>query len=241
MFRMNGWRLAAAAAGILSVLLLTLAWIPFPASLIIAGIACACAYYLFKANQADQAAQEQTRIIRMINHQRHDWMNELQVLFGYTKLKKYEILPDYMDKIRTNALHDSYLCKLGNPALIVYLLEHRLTPGECSVELELEQEIDLRKLALDEYSLYRLVSGLIDRIIASAAPSQDERNVVSLGFDEDGSELMIDVVYQGEADWQQLQSTVAVFLHKQKPGITVREQLYGEGQAVIALSLPFRG
>jgi stage 0 sporulation protein B (sporulation initiation phosphotransferase) len=240
MMRRFGWQALAGFAGLLAWIVLVAVRLPFPARSVLAVITAACAWYIFKAYRKEKEVQERDRLIRLLNHHRHDWMNELQVLFGYTRLKKFDILPDYMDKIRTSALHDSLLCKLGNPPLIVYLLEQRITGGACEVEVELETEIDLRKLALDEDTVYKLIKGVMDLLAGHAAPSPGEHSVVSLGFDGAEGELLVDFVYQGEADWDKLKSAITAFLGRYGERIGIREEEYGEGRAVIALALPFR-
>lgn len=240
MLRRFNWQTIAGLAGGLAWIALIVAGLTLPVRAILAVGAAACAWYVFKSYRKNRETQENERVIRLLNHHRHDWMNELQVLFGYTRLKKYEILPDYMDKIRTAALHDSLLCKLGNPPLIVYLLERRIAGGPCQVEVELETEIDLRKLAMEEEAVYRLVSGAIGIMVGHACPPQGEHSVVSLGFDEDEEGILVDFVYQGEADWTKLQSDLADHLGGKGRKFEVREEEYGEGRAVLALALPFR-
>lgn len=234
-----GWRAATGVAGVLAWIALTAVQLPFPARGALGIIAAACAWYNFRIYRKHRETQEKERIIRLINHHRHDWMNQLQILFGYTRLKKHDILLDYMDKIRTSAQYDSLLSKLGNPSLIVYLLERRMTGGDCQVEVELESEVDLRRLAMEEEQVYRLVSGVMDRIIGHASPLQGECGVISLGFDEAEDGLVVDYVYQGNADWDGLKIDVGAFLQKWEAKLKHKEEEYGEGRAVIALTLPF--
>jgi stage 0 sporulation protein B (sporulation initiation phosphotransferase) len=239
MVRRLGMR-AAGSAGIVAGIVLVVVRLPFPARAVLAVIAAACAWYIFKTYRKEKEGQENERIIRLLNHHRHDWMNELQVLFGYTRLKKYDILPDYMDKIRTAALHDSLLCKLGNPPLIEYLLESRITSGKCAFEVELETEVDLRKLAMGEAETYRLIRGIADLLQGHACPPQGEHSHLSLGFDGDEDGVLADFVYQGETDVKRLRADMSAYLGKYGSRIEIREEEYGEDRSVIALALPFR-
>ncbi|MDF2927294.1 MAG: hypothetical protein K0R57_6208 [Paenibacillaceae bacterium] len=240
MMRRFGLRAAAGLAGILAWIVLAVAWFPFPVSLILAVTASACVYYVVKSDRAEREARARERMIGLVNHYRHDWMNDLQIVFGYIQLRKYDILPDYMDKIKTSALHESYLCKLGNPPLIVYLLERRVSAVSVPVVLELDKEVDLRRVDMDEQALFRLVSGVIERICRHAVHASGEQGLLSLGFDEDGEVLLADFLYRGEGDWAALREEMTVFLGKYKQGFEIREQEYGEEQAVVALALPFR-
>lgn len=234
-----GWRIAAVAAGALAGAALVVWPMPLLARAALAAVAAGCAWFAGASALNKQKVRERESILRLLTHYRHDWMNELQVLFGYTRLKKYDILPEYMDKIRSSALQDSFICKLGNTALAVYLLEQRVSGGQCRLEVELETEIDLRKAAMSERNVYRLIKGVAEHLFRHASPTEGEPAVLSLGFDEEEAEILVDFVFQGEADWTELRSRLPVFLQQYKNKLSIREEEYGEGRAVIALALPF--
>lgn len=234
-----GWRAAAGAASVLALAALVIWPMPLLARVALAVIAGGSAWILGAVTLNGRKVQERETILRLLTHYRHDWMNELQVLFGYTRLKKYDILPEYMDKIRMSALQDSLICKLGNPALAVYLMERRVSGGNCRVEVELEKEMNLQKLAMSERDVFRLVEGVSERLIRHSSPAQGEPALLSLGFDEEESEVLVDFVFRGEADWERLRAAVSDFLQKYKDKLSIREEEYGEDQAVIALALPF--
>ncbi|MDP4095653.1 Spo0B domain-containing protein [Paenibacillus sp. P96] len=55
-----------------------------------------------------------------LNHHRHDWMNDLQVLYGYIRMGKYDKSAECVERIKERAAQDSKLSKLGIPALIFF-------------------------------------------------------------------------------------------------------------------------
>jgi stage 0 sporulation protein B (sporulation initiation phosphotransferase) len=234
------YRAAAALLGLLAWGALTFVSFALLYRIGLALAAALCFWFYVMAGRKEKESEEHHHLIRMLNHHRHDWMNELQVLFGYVRLKKYDNLPDYMDKIKTKALHDSYLSKLGNAPLIVYLLDRRIEGGSCHVEVELEKEIDLRQLRMEAGAVYKLIRGIADRMTTYARTVPGEPHELSIGFDEDDGELLVDFVYQGDADWEGLRSDIRAFLGKHQGKLEVREEEYGEEQAVVALALPFR-
>lgn len=235
-----GMRRAAMWVGMAAWAGLTLVSFPLIVRLVLGLAGAACAWFAVRDVQREGNAGWRERMIRILGHHRHDWMNELQVLYGYARLKRYDNLPDYMDKIRTTALHESYLCKLGNPELIVYLLEKRIEGGSCTVEVELEKEVDLRRLAMEGGEVYALIRGIAEQMHRCAAQDSGEPGVLSIGFDEDEGELLVDFVYQGEGDWTGMERGIRTFLSGRRNGIQVREEQFGEEQAVVALALPFR-
>jgi stage 0 sporulation protein B (sporulation initiation phosphotransferase) len=235
-----GMRTAAGVVGVSAWAGQALFSLPLPVRLVLALTAAACVWLWIRSSRMASDARWRERMIRMLGHHRHDWMNELQVLFGYARLKRYDNLPDYMDKIKTTALHDSYLSKLGIPELVVYLLEERIQGGVCSFEVELEKEIDLRRLEMDGRDVYKLISGITELMKRHASPDQGEPGDLSIGFDEDEGELLVDFVYQGAADWKRMELAFKLAVNGRKRGFEVREEEFGEDRAVVALALPFR-
>lgn len=238
MVRRLGWYSAVGIVGILAWIMLVVMQWPLQVRMVLATTAAASVWVIWKIMFKQRETQSRDRTIRLLNHYRHDWMNELQVLFGYLRLGKYDVLSEYMNKIKASAIQDSLLSKLGNTSLIMYLLEHRISASGCLVELELETEIDLSRLDLDGDKVYRIVRGVIERMVRYGS-CYDEPGVVSLGFDIDNKELLVDFVYQGQADWISLQEEITVFLNNNKDNIMIREEEYEGGRAVVALALPF--
>ncbi|WJH32551.1 Spo0B domain-containing protein [Paenibacillus sp. CC-CFT747] len=107
-------------------------------------------------------AAENNRLIKAMNEYRHDWMNDFQVLFGYIRLKKYDKLLDYMDKINADAYRESYVSKLGLPSLIVYFYSYRTDKKAMELEIEIEREIVLTKLPLDSEKAGELIRRTVE-------------------------------------------------------------------------------
>ncbi|UUZ84411.1 Spo0B domain-containing protein [Paenibacillus sp. P26] len=86
------------------------------------------------------------RVLRLFNHYRHDWMNDIQILFGYVKLKKYDKLLDLMEKINEKVRQESYISKLGLPSLIVRLLSFQAEVKEPQLVLRMDEEIRMQDM-----------------------------------------------------------------------------------------------
>lgn len=187
------------------------------------------------------SADSNRQIVGLLNRHRHDWMNDLQVLFGYVQLKKFDKLPDQMDKIRAKALFDGYLSKLGIPELVVYLFAFRAGAKAPALEVDLEQELDLRELQMSGYAVYKLIRGIIERFADGASGAlEEETGTLSIGFDREEEELLLDFIYRGAADTAVLREELRKFLRKFADSFEIREEEYGEDKAVLALALPFR-
>lgn len=93
-----------------------------------------------------QAANQQA--VELMNHKRHDWMNDLQLLYGYVRMNKTEQLPPYVERLKQQAMDESRIAKLGYPELVLYLMQQKLTGGTMPLEVDVQEMIDLTKLEM---------------------------------------------------------------------------------------------
>ena len=56
----------------------------------------------------------------MLNHHRHDWMNELQILYGYIQLGKLDKTVGSVERIKDRMATESRISKLGIPSLVLF-------------------------------------------------------------------------------------------------------------------------
>ncbi|CEH28254.1 Spo0B domain-containing protein [Aneurinibacillus migulanus] len=87
-------------------------------------------------------------IIEVMNHQRHDWLNHIQVLLGYLKLEKYEMCEEYIRKITADANRDTLVSRLEYPPLVAYLLSFNALHNNVRIEVEIPAPFSL--LTLEE-------------------------------------------------------------------------------------------
>ena len=181
----------------------------------------------------------ETVLIRLISHYRHDWMNELQVLFGYVRLRKYDKLDFFVDKIRNKTLQDSYISKLGIPSLIAFLLMFRLKEMVFELELDLEQGLNLAELPISSEKLSGLVCHTILLFHTHATPPLEEANELSLQFVHEEEGLLVDLVYRGCCEINKLQKAMELLIKSYPAGFVAIEQSYNEDGAEMTLRLPY--
>ena len=89
------------------------------------GCRCVCLWSLACPEIGGAQAQaiirnvEQTAI-QMLNHHRHDWMNELQILYGYIQLGKLDKTVGSVERIKDRMATESRISKLGIPSLVLF-------------------------------------------------------------------------------------------------------------------------
>lgn len=195
--------------------------------------------YSIKEEQKQREAVNQRQIIELMGQYRHDWMNDLQLLFGYVSLKKYDKLDDCMVKIRTKALQESSIAKLGIPSLVAFFISFRLYYNALALELEMEEDINLASLPLDHEKVSRLVQMTVKLIHAQATPSYGDPNILSIQFDLESEALLFDLIYQGGYDEMALQEGIEGITSAFTEHFATIDEEYTENQAVITIRLPF--
>ncbi|WP_159881166.1 Spo0B domain-containing protein [Paenibacillus puerhi] len=146
---------------------------------------------------AGLASEQDLRTLRLFNHYRHDWMNDIQVLMGYVQLKKYDKLPGMMEKIKDKVQQESLISKLGIPSLILFILAFQAEVKELRLEIRMNEEIRLDELPGrgDVASgIQRLLEGF--RAEAASSPYSDD-NRLELVWTKGDRILRLDIGYTG--------------------------------------------
>lgn len=138
------------------------------------------------------------QILQAISLQRHEWMNDIQLLFGYVQMKKWDKLKDHVEWIKEKAAQESKLFKLGVPHLIVYLYTFEAASGTMKLEVELEQEIHLDELDLDVAPVAASILKVVDLFARSSSAGSDNCMTLII-YSEDGS-LFVQFEFTGNYD-----------------------------------------
>jgi hypothetical protein len=187
-------------------------------------------------------AEFEEQLIRLLNRYRHDWMNDIQVLFGYIQLKKYDNLPDYVDKIRHKIGQESYIARLGVTPLVAYLFAFREQTDKLQLEVEMEDEIRLDKLPLDKDEAARLIVDVIELMTSHVSRDEetDEPNTLSLELAVEEDYLLIDCVYRGGYAPANAKIAFDRNILAVDRGIRLLHADFAQGEASFAIGLPFQ-
>jgi stage 0 sporulation protein B (sporulation initiation phosphotransferase) len=196
-------------------------------------------FFSIKIEQKHWQLANQRQMIDLISHYRHDWMNDIQLLFGYISLKKYDKLDDCMDKIRTKVLQESCTAKLGIPSLVAFFISFRLYYHALTLELEMEQDINLASLPIEHEKVSRFVQRTIQLFNAHAEPSDEISNELSVQFDLESDALLFDLIYQGGCNEKALQQGIKAMMDSVTARFATIEEEYTVNKAVLTIRLPF--
>lgn len=140
----------------------------------------------------------QTSAIRTLSHHRHDWMNELQILYGYLRLNKPDKAVHVVDRIRTKMEQDSRISQIGDPELATFLLSFRTVCDTMRLDVDVQDGLFLDRMPYASEKLSKSIIGLINVFRFRAASPTTGENVLNLTLSHNGGELTIVFEYEGE-------------------------------------------
>ncbi|WP_233146906.1 Spo0B domain-containing protein [Paenibacillus selenitireducens] len=150
---------------------------------------------------------EQLKAIRILNHHRHDWMNDLQIISGYIQLKKHDKLVNSVERIRDRMFAESKIAKLGIPSLVMFFQSFRTVCNEIQLDINIVDELNLAELplAIPLETLSAQVQDMVWTYVEHAEQGLGEPQVLYIAFENYQQELCVRFHYEGEirsdSDW----------------------------------------
>lgn len=127
--------------------------------------------YAYKIGIAAQKQNEAVRIKQFLSHQRHDWMNDVQILLGYLTLGKYDRMQNYLDQQVQKANDERLITQLQYAPLAVSLIMLAQRYLQWSIKIKAENiaeytiQEEKKALAIIDYIFPWLEKQLQDIII----------------------------------------------------------------------------
>lgn len=203
-----------------------------------------CIGYGFKLEQYRQHLLRDERdkaLLQVMDHQRHDWMNDIQVIFGYVQLKKYDNLLPFMESIKDKACKEGLISKLGLSDLAIYLHMYQIQAPSIQLDIEISQDLQLNRLVVSKFKLSKLLQEILS--IFRKIPAQDDGdlNVLGLQWYEEEDYMFICFGFRGIYDQPQLKRLMAkaLTIHSSFKRIELRMELEKEW-ADIELKIPLK-
>lgn len=212
---MNSWKWIAAGVGSSSVLPAAwMMWNPtYSAGIVLtiwsAAASLGAAWIVrrkeVRKQKASQHSLEQSAI-QTLNHHRHDWMNELQILYGYIQLGKLDKSVQCVERIKERMLQDSKISKLGIPSLVYYLHSYRTYNTGLQLDVDVVDFVQLEgKLAPGAEEIFtESIMRVVQAYQFGGNSTWEENRLLTLTFMEQGQELIAE--FDGEGSFGDLGS-----------------------------------
>ncbi|GGO05810.1 hypothetical protein GCM10010969_32560 [Saccharibacillus kuerlensis] len=138
----------------------------------------------------------------VLSHQRHDWMNELQVIFGYARMGKTERVGEIVERVSEDMHRESRIAKLGLPELVFYLMTIKGENREIALRVEVDEDLHYAgSLTLEEEAA--LVRALRAGMAAYRYSGMAERSMepaLRIVFGEQGGEATLFIETDTDTD-----------------------------------------
>ncbi|WP_308634749.1 Spo0B domain-containing protein [Paenibacillus silvisoli] len=158
------------------------------------------------ARMARAAAAMQQASIRTLNHHRHDWMNDLQVIFGYIRMGKTDKTIQYVEQIRERMVAESKIAKLGVPSLVQFIQSFRTVSHSLVIDVEIDGDVNLAELPLDGELAAESIVGIINAYRFAVRPGIGDADRLVLRITRDEDRLNVSFHCEGQIveldDWK---------------------------------------
>ncbi|MFD1955382.1 Spo0B domain-containing protein [Paenibacillus thailandensis] len=212
-------------------------------TLAVAGLAGSALLWVMaeRRNHAEQTRRTihtiQAASIRTLNHHRHDWMNDLQVLYGYIRMQKLDRTIEYVEKIRDKMAQESKIAKLGEPALVNYIQSFRAMTNAIQLCVEVEDGVMLQDLPVDSAKVAESLIDIINAYRFAAVPTGGEPSMLTMKLSMDDEALYAAFYYQGELSGEQ---RFASKINQQLEGAPLRPVHTGQPHGSMLLRAEWR-
>ncbi|MBW7460237.1 Spo0B domain-containing protein [Paenibacillus sepulcri] len=145
-----------------------------------------CVRKEFALREARMIHVQQTLSITTLNHHRHDWMNDLQVLYGYIRMQKAEKAVQCVEQIRERMMTESKIAKLGVPSLVTFLQSFRTLTNAVELDIDIEGDLNFMELGIDGHRAAQTMQDIIDAYRLAVKPDSGDaaKLLVDLSLNE---------------------------------------------------------
>lgn len=186
----------------------------------------------FKRRERALLNRENEKLIRSIQHYRHDMLNHFQVLMGYLKLDRKKMGQSYINKVNEEMKMESRLTRLGYQPLVAYFLSFHTLYPDLQLRVKINDVPDLRELPVDEHQVYLRVKRMIDLYDKHAVYKIGEANEIYLNIHWDKKKLHLTFDFSGELNSEALSKDLARIHEIKNVG---ESYIDDRGQSVIKL------
>ncbi|OWA33220.1 hypothetical protein B9G55_21265 [Saccharibacillus sp. O16] len=147
---MRSWRKPSLILPLSAAIPLVLAWIfPRAITFILLTLWLAAVFMLLYRLENQRRIREvqetrqsmQTFVLEVLSHQRHDWMNELQLIYGYARMGKTERIEEIVTRVSEDMHKESRIAKLGLPELVFYLMTIKAEGRDIALRIQVDSEL----------------------------------------------------------------------------------------------------
>lgn len=180
----------------------------------------------------------QERMVEAVSHQRHDWMNDLQLILGYIQLQKYDKLKAYVETIKDKAAQESAIFKLGVPELSLELFALMSSGTLFELEVESAESFSLSEHPRKQAEFAANVRRLGEAFREAALPMEAEPNQLHISLSGDGQAAVCHCEYHGTCSESGLRESLDAQIRECESKGFRMESLLGEQWVTATFWMP---
>lgn len=170
-----------------------------------------------------------------LREQRHDYLNQMQIVYGLLELEEYEDAREYLRPVFKDIMKVNKALKTSQPAVNALLQAKMEMAEKQGIDFYLDVGTRLNDLAMEPWELCKVLGNLIDNGMAAVSELEGERRI-SLDIRESGSGYCFVIRNNGPAIPEQHQKLIF------NQGFTTRgEEGHGMGLFIVAAVLKEAG
>ena len=175
--------------------------------LVIALLLVSCVIALVAVLKRMQSMQSETeeRINQLVElntrlrANRHDYLNNMQIVYGMVELGEYEELREYLEPMYKDIMKTSKALKTAVPALNALLMAKMSEAEDRGIDFYLEVKSSLKEFDISDWELCRILSNLIDNALRAVSEAEIEDKRVIVDIAESDREYLFRVSDNGTA------------------------------------------
>lgn len=206
------------------ILYLSVSFVLLSSLLSIAGLFSVLRY---QNKSFEQSMENLERLNVKLREQRHDYLNQIQVVYGLLELEEYQEARNYLRPVFKDILKVNQALRTAQPAVNA-LLQAKLEAAEKQgIDFYLEVGTQLKELQIEPWELCKVLANLIDNAAAAVGLIEGERRI-TLRLEEDRDTYRILVQNNGPAIPPERQKLIFA-----RGYTTKKEEGHGMGLAIV--------
>lgn len=203
------------------------------AVLMLAGCVAALLLTIRKAQDRQKAMEERIQQLVEMNSRlranRHDYLNNMQIVYGMLELNEYEELRGFLAPMYKDIMKTSKALKTSVPAVNALLMAKMSEADKKDMDFYIEVKSNLKELSISDWELCRVLSNLIDNAFRAVEESHNAEKKVFLDINEDTDNCYFMITDNGVGIQENIKNNIF------KPGFTTKnEEGHGIGLYIVS-------
>ncbi len=149
-------------------------------------------------NQFEDSYQENMQgLIHTLKSERHDYINDIQVLYGMSQEKMYDHLQEYLQHLVVNITKVNRVISLKNIPVSAFLHSKFNELESNNIELKIQVNTQDTFSSIKGYDIVKIISNIVDNAIRAITEAKIEKPYIELQWDKQDNKAIITIINNG--------------------------------------------